>query len=601
MYHNKKIIVVCLLGFSLFMTSCNPGEEKKTTYYEEGNAFLVQGELDDAETSFKHAIAMDERYGEAYIKLGITKMRQGDLKSAFAAFTRASQINPHNLHVQLRLATFYMLGRDFPRALNVLDAVLLKEPDNTEALFLRGSLLAQQNSLKQAERVFQRIIKLDASQVRAYLALIKTKTVLGDTKDVISLLHTAIENNPHALDLKLALVDRYLSLEKVPDAKGVLLDALQHDPGNPVLQEILGTFYFRIGQMNMAESAYKEAVKLSSGELKPLMTLARFYTLTGDEEHAASTYEMGVEMAPGNVQVLDTVSRFYAHNGKVDQAEIYVDRALEANPTFLPSRILQMELALEKKNFDETLRLSSILLDEGKKLPKIYYLRGMALLALGESKKAEAALLNAVDGWSGYIRARIGLARVYYDGGDYRKAGIHAAAALKQAPASLDARLILGSVAERMGDTSLAMRYYRDALQIDPEYGPAANNLAYLLVKEGKDLDEAMELAQCAMKKMPEDAGVLDTLGWIHYRKGDADAAVTFLAGSVARDAGNPVFSYHLGMAYLKQGKNPEAQSALENALKLDAAFEGASTARAALDILENVEKKTEPEGHCGE
>ncbi len=589
---------MCLLGFSLFMTSCSPGEEKKTTYYEEGKALLVQGELDDAEQAFKHAIALDAHYGEAYAQLGVTKMRQGDLKSAFAAFSRASEINPHNMHVQLRLATFYMLGRDFPRALQVLDAVLQEEPDNTEALFLRGSLLAQQKSLAQAEHVFQRIIQLDASQVRAYLALVKTKSVLGETKDIVSILHRAIENNPHSLDLKLALVDRYLSLEKVSDAKGVLLDALQHDPGNPLLQEILGTFYFRIGQMNMAESAYKEAVKLSPSELKPLMTLARFYTLTGDEEHAASTYALGVELAPGNVQVLDTVARFYAHSGKLDQARAYADRALESNPEFLPSRILRVELALEKKDFKETLRLSKILLDEDKKLPKIYYLRGMAFLALKDQKNAEASLLHAVDGWSGYNRARIGLAQVYYDAGKYRKAGVHAAAVLKQTPGSLDARLILGSVAEKRGDADLAMRYYRDALRLDPEYGPAANNLAYLLVKEGKDLHEAFRLAQRALKTMPEDAGVLDTLGWIYYQQGDVEAALPFLRRSVVADAGNPVFFYHLGMAWLKQGKTAEGREALERALALGQSFDGAETAQAMLRQPEHTVQEPETGGH---
>ena len=601
MYRNKRFIVVCLLGFTLFIGACSSDEEKKSTYYDEGRAFLAQGELEDAEQAFLKAISMDARYGDAYIKLGVTKMRQGDLRAALVAFSKAAEIDPQNIHVQLRLATFYMLGREFPKALNVLDAVLERSPDNTEALFLKGSLMAQKKSLHQARDIFQKIILLDSSQVRAYLALVKIKSLLGETDDLIPLLRTAMEHNPHALDPKLALVDRYLIQGKVAEAKAVLLDALQHDPGNPDLQGIMGSFYFRIGQMSMAESAYKEAVRLAPAELKPLMALARFYALTGDEEHAAASYAKGVELAPENVQVLDTVSRFYAHVGKADLAEKYVNMALEANPAFLPSRLLQMELALKQAHFDEVVQRANALVAQGKKLPNIYYLRGMAHLGKGESEKAEADLLHAVSEWPGHISARIGLARVFFSRNEYKKAHVQAKAVLALAPRNLDARLLLGSIADTQGDFNLADQYYRDALKINPGFGPAANNLAYLLVKQNGDLDEALLLARRALETMPEDLGVLDTLGWIYYKRGAFDAAAPLLAKSAASDPLNPVFSYHLGMVYLKQGKTLLAREALKQALGVSKEFIGAHEAQERLDELGPVEKESTPEESHGD
>lgn len=595
MYRNKRFIAVCLLGFTLFIGACSSDEEKKSTYYDEGSALLAQGELEDAEQAFLKAISMDARYGDAYIKLGVTKMRQGDLRAALAAFSKAAEIDPQNIHVQLRLATFYMLGREFPRALHVLDAVLEKSPDNTEALFLKGSLMVQKKSLQQAKNIFQKIIVLDSSQVRAYLALAKIKSLLGETDDLIPLLRTAMERNPHALDPKLALVDRYLVLGRVAEAKAVLLDALQHDPGNPDLQGIMGSFYFRIGQMTMAESAYKEAVRLAPGELRPLMALARFYVLNGDEEHAAASYGQGVELAPENVQVLDTVSRFYAHFGKADLAEKYVDMALEANPEFLPSRLLQMELALEQGRFGEIVQRADILVAQGKKLPNIYYLRGMAHLGLRESAKAEKDLRHAVSGWPGHIGARIGLARIFFAQMEYKEARIQADAVLALAPRNLDARLLLGSIADAQGNFSLADTYYRDALKINPGYGPAANNLAYLLAKQGGNLDEALLFARRALETMPEDSGVLDTLGWIYYKRGAFDTAEPLLAKSVASDPCNPVFSYHLGMVYSKLGKDSLARKALEQALGVSKNFTGAHEAQVQLNALEPVEKISAP------
>ena len=597
----RKWVAVCLLGVTLFVSACGRDEEKKTSHLEEGNALLVKGEFEDAEKAFLQAIALDNRYKQAYVQLGIVQMRRGDLRAAFASFTKAAELDPKDMDVQLRLATFHMLGRDFTSALRILDHVLAKDPGNTEALFLKGSLMAQRKALKQARGLFKKIIELDPSQVRAYLALVKTQVVLGETGDVVRVLHGAIEKNPHALDLKLALVDRYLSLDKIADAKGVLLDALQHDPGNPKLQEILGAFYFRIGQMSMAESASKEAVKIAPMEVRPLMHLARFYNLNGDEDKAGQTYARALELAPDNVQVLDTVSRFYAHSGKVAEAEKYVALALEANPSFLPSRILQTELALEKGDFDTTLQCAQALLDEGKNLPKINYLKGMALLAKGDAQAAQPALEQAVQAWPRFVGARMGLAEALLDLGKSDQARSQALVILKQAPENLEARLLLGTLADAAGDLDGAKEYYLDALQLDPTYAPAANNLAYILVRQGGDLDEALRLATIALEKMPDDALVLDTVGLIHLRRGEPELARGYLVRSVAKDANNPVFLYHLGLAHFEQGDTGKAGELLAGALAFNATFDGEEHARSILTTIWSQGSVNGSEGTTGE
>jgi Tfp pilus assembly protein PilF len=399
----------------------------------------------------------------------------------------------------------------------------------------------------------------------------------------------------------LALVDRYLNIHKITDAKGVLLDALQHDPGNPDLQEILGTFYFRIGQMAMAESAYREAVKLSPMQVGPLMHLARFYELNGSEDQAARTYEQALKIAPGNVQVLDTVSRFYAHAGKLELAEKYVARALEANPSFLPSRILQAELALQRGDFQTTLDLSRTLLDDGQNLPKVKYLRGMALLAAGNPEQAEQALTEVVEAWPRYVAARMGLAKVLFDQDKPDQARIHALAALEHSPSDIEIRLFLGSLAEARGDLAQAEKWYREILGLDPDYGPAANNLAYVLARRNDRLDEALELAALALQKMPDDPLVLDTMGLILLRRGESAAALEYLTRSVDGDPENPLSLYHLGLAHFREKNREEARQALSRALERNATFQGQEDARKILERLAKDEGVNGTEALSGE
>jgi tetratricopeptide (TPR) repeat protein len=105
----------------------------------------------------------------------------------------------------------------------------------------------------------------------------------------------------------------------------------------------------------------------------------------------------------------------------------------------------------------------------------------------------------------------------------------------------------------------------------DPTNVVALNNLAYLLVSETDQFDEALKYAQQVKEIAPDDKGVDDTIGWIMYRKGLYRAAVQYLE-KAAQDQADPVIHYHLGMAYLKVGDKrgePTLRAALKKAPEL--------------------------------
>ena len=113
----------------------------------------------------------------------------------------------------------------------------------------------------------------------------------------------------------------------------------------------------------------------------------------------------------------------------------------------------------------------------------------------------------------------------------------------------------------------------------------AANNLAAQRAEKG-DLKGALQLAQTAKARLPDDPHVSDTLGWILYKKGLASMAITALKQSVDKNPSNPTSQYHLGLAYLKDGQQREAQQALQRALKLNPTFGAAEDAKRVLGTI---------------
>jgi cellulose synthase operon protein C len=107
------------------------------------------------------------------------------------------------------------------------------------------------------------------------------------------------------------------------------------------------------------------------------------------------------------------------------------------------------------------------------------------------------------------------------------------------------------------------------------------NNLAWLYME--RDDPRALELARRAAEAAPDNPDILDTLGWILFREGRVDEAVTHLRRSVELNPANPIVHHHLGTALARMGDRTGAR----RALAIAAAADGYADAHRAARELE--------------
>ena len=79
---------------------------------------------------------------------------------------------------------------------------------------------------------------------------------------------------------------------------------------------------------------------------------------------------------------------------------------------------------------------------------------------------------------------------------------------------------------------------------------------------------------------MPQNAEIVDTLGWVYFQREMLALAITTLEEAVRLAPTNPLYAYRLGVAYTKNGEDAKARKSLEGALKLRPDFERAEDAR---------------------
>jgi Flp pilus assembly protein TadD len=139
--------------------------------------------------------------------------------------------------------------------------------------------------------------------------------------------------------------------------------------------------------------------------------------------------------------------------------------------------------------------------------------------------------------------------------------------ALELAPQDATAPAMLGSVYAADGQTDKAIAAYRASLKLAPGNLFASNNLAYLLAENGRDLDEALALAQNAVQRGGGDPMYADTLGFVYMKRGQVDAALQAFQSAVTRAPDVATYRLNLALAFERKGDREAAKKELETGL----------------------------------
>jgi len=166
---------------------------------------------------------------------------------------------------------------------------------------------------------------------------------------------------------------------------------------------------------------------------------------------------------------------------------------------------------------------------------------------------------------------------------------------IQQNPSNSGAISARGNVYLMQGKTDDAIKDFQKAVQLDPNQDIAANNLAYLLADQGRDLDNALKYAQGVRSRHSEDPNAADTLGWVYYKVGRLILARDAVQFAVSKQPNNPLFEYHLGAIYKANNQRAEAEAALKKALASPQEFKERSQADALLKDIDHWRHLNDP------
>ncbi len=123
---------------------------------------------------------------------------------------------------------------------------------------------------------------------------------------------------------------------------------------------------------------------------------------------------------------------------------------------------------------------------------------------------------------------------------------------------------------ERNGDSDKALQIMEDVLKMEPDYPNALNFVGYLWAEKGIKLDEAELMIKKALSKKPNDGAIIDSLGWVYYKKGNYQLALAELLRANELVPDDPTIAEHIGDTYISLKEYSKAFPYYEKSIQLE-------------------------------
>jgi len=504
-----------------------------------------RGDIDRAGTYFEEALLRAPQDAAPRLAISLFYQKRGDFESALEAAKMAVKLDPENPIAQLRLAELYIEAGSIDGAVAVLPAgrvmvhaLVKKEPTNVQARYLQARIDFIDGKYDRAIENLSDLVRQDPNWSPAHLqlglALHRNKSYV----EARAALERTLKINPNQVLALRALVDTLFRLGDIDLALENGRYAFYRYPTDLRLRKQLVQLELVKGNLESAR-LLMEGVPQDQRGVEELVAMARISVAEKRLSSARRLLLLALEEDDTSVAILDLLTAIDLGAGDMNQARARVDRTIKIKP------------------------------GDGQ----LYYLRGLIALRMGEPGRAEEALKRSIELTPEEFRAYSLLSNMYlkkYDRGEVVKVFQRA---IQEKPTAVGFYVLLGQQFEAKKDYERAIEKYEAALDIDPTFGFAKNNLAYLLAETNQQLDRAVRLAREALIAYPSNPNVMDTVGWVSLKSGDAAVAVTYLDQAMTTfkktDPSRFLTKLHLVYALEANQENDKA-NALAASLLLD-------------------------------
>jgi cellulose synthase operon protein C len=539
-----------------------------------GEAYLQVGDAQRSEAVFLRAAKAAPDNARVRTSVAMAQFDRGQAGPALAEL-EAIAAGDTGSRADLALISARLRQKDLAGALTAVEALQKKTPDKPLAYNLRGRIQLLQRNVPAATASFEAALSKDPNYFPAAASLAALELAADKPELARKRFNALLVAQPNNAQVLLALAE--LSARTGAPATEVarqLAEAVRLNPTEPVPRVLLISQLLSSGDDKAALVAAQNAAAALPGNQPILEALGRAQLASGDTQQAMSVFRQLIALQPKQALHHVRLAEAYVKARELPQATGSLMRALEIEPDLAIAKRTLANVAAMDKRPAEALAIAQQVQKSKPKEAEGFVLEGDIQASQGKWGLAAGAYRAATQRAKATETA-IKLHQALLRSDKAADAERLATDWRKDRPQDAAFRYYLGDMALQSKDLPAAEGFYREVFALQPRNALAANNIAWLLVKQAKP--GAVEMAEKANQLAPERAPLLDTLAAAQAADGQVTLAVQTQKKAIAVAPQDAALRLQLARLYLKSNENAFARSELDELARLGDKFAGQS------------------------
>ena len=458
--------------------------------------------------------------------------QRGELGSAFAVYMKLAR-DTRDPRLARRAAELALLGRAVPQGLEAAQLWFELAPNSTDATQTLAVLYAGSSRFDDAYPLFKAQLQAAANPADELLRMQRALARTQDRAGSFQLLERLAEPYSQSADVKLVLAvgaqAAGLPARALQEARAAV--ALAPDSQRAVLA---AAQYLQPTDRAAALALLQDFVARNPTLTEPRLAYARLLIADGKFDLARAEFQSLLQTDPKNADLVYSMALLSMQGKLPADARTYLERYLELiaqspNPETArpaePAYLYLAQIAEDDKQFPAALEwLRKI--DGGEDFLTARVREAFVLSKMQRLDEARK-LLRTVSVQTADEKTQLVLAeaQLLRDAKRYDESYRLLVQALAAAPDSVPLLYDTAMAAERVNQIAVMEKHLRKIIELKPDYAHAYNALGYSLADRNLRLQEALQLIEKARQLAPDDAFILDSLGWVYYRLGDLKQA----------------------------------------------------------------------------
>jgi len=467
-----------------------------------------------------------------------------------------------------RATEIALFARAQDQALEAARIWVAGDPDSVRAQQALTALLVNANKLAEAKPLLEKLLKEEKANVGpAFLQLGSLLSRAADRKAALQLVRDLAQPYPNVAEAHLAVAQAALGADDLELAAREAEEATRLRPDWELAALMRGQVLQR--RSNAEALAYWKAYLKEYPQAKDVrLNYARLLVSDRNYEEARKEFERLGKDFPQNADVTMAVALLAIELKDYAAAEQTLKRALAQNPKDSDSiRLYLGQVDEERKRFDDAkrwyqevgrgdqyipaqVRYAGVVAKEGDLAGARRYLQQLPV----QNNQQRVQLIQAE-------------AQLLRDQNQYQEAYDLLGRSLDKLPNYPDLLYDYAMAAEKVDRVDVLESNLKKLIVIKPDHAHAYNALGYTLADRNERLKEAEEYIDKALRIAPDDPFILDSKGWVLYRRGQPKEALVYLRRAFA-ERPDPEIAAHLGEVLWAQGQKEEAEKVWRQALQ---------------------------------